>query len=196
MPERTCIATREVRPQADLLRMVAVPTVDGTLTVMVDWAGKVPGRGAWLTPSASAIETAVKRSAFKRAFKAPVEVDAGALIELVEDGLRTALVRRISLARRAGKVSEGEGRAKESVQDGKCRFLLMANDISAGNATKYRRNAERKDIPVAAPLAGAALGSCFGKPFCSLVSIEAEPFAGDVARLASQIRMFRNPEEA
>ena len=45
--------------------------------VTPDLAARLPGRGAWVTASREAIELAVKKGAFSRAFKAQVKVAPG-----------------------------------------------------------------------------------------------------------------------
>ena len=69
-PERRCIATMERRPQGEMIRFVLSP--DGQVTP--DLAARLPGRGAWVTSSREAIETAQKKGAFARAFKAQVKI--------------------------------------------------------------------------------------------------------------------------
>lgn len=64
-PERSCILTRAVRPQDELMRFVLGP--DGA--VVPDLRRRLPGRGAWLTPTAAALGEAVRKRLFSRAFK-------------------------------------------------------------------------------------------------------------------------------
>src|SRR5689334_22217320 len=71
-PERTCVATRRVRPLDELIRFVAAP--DGT--VVPDIRRRLPGRGVWVTASRAAVEQAVKRNAFARGLKAQVSAPA------------------------------------------------------------------------------------------------------------------------
>ncbi|ROS62081.1 hypothetical protein EDF38_1183 [Frigoribacterium sp. PhB160] len=63
-PVRTCIGSRARAPRSSLVRIVVR---DGRL--VVDETASLPGRGAWLTPSLEAFESAVKRRAFRRAFR-------------------------------------------------------------------------------------------------------------------------------
>lgn len=44
IPQRTCVACRQVKPKQKLIRLVRIP--DGS--VEVDISGKKPGRGAYL----------------------------------------------------------------------------------------------------------------------------------------------------
>ncbi|MDO4610875.1 YlxR family protein [Corynebacterium sp.] len=72
---RTCIATRTRRPEHELLRVVARGEGE-TLRVVPDPRRRMPGRGAWLTPTLEAWEQAVKRRAFGRALKVSATADA------------------------------------------------------------------------------------------------------------------------
>ena len=72
---RTCIATRTAQPDTQLLRVVADPDVPGR--VIADPGRKLPGRGAWITPSLDAVELAEQRRAFGRALRLSTAVDLG-----------------------------------------------------------------------------------------------------------------------
>src|ERR1700761_3616063 len=69
-PERLCVATRAVRPVADLIRFVVGP--DGT--AVPDLKAKLPGRGVWVTATQEALAEAIKRRAFLRGFKRDVRI--------------------------------------------------------------------------------------------------------------------------
>ena len=64
---RTCIATRERKPDIELLRVVLDPR-DPT-RLLADPGRRLPGRGAWITPDVTALELAEQRRAFGRAFR-------------------------------------------------------------------------------------------------------------------------------
>lgn len=62
-----------------LLRCVARKNTEGAegkVQVVPDPERKLPGRGAWITPTVEAWEIAVKRRAFGRALKVSANVDA------------------------------------------------------------------------------------------------------------------------
>ncbi len=71
-PERLCVATRAVRPVADLIRFVVGP--DGE--AVPDLKNKLPGRGVWVTATQDALGDAIKRKAFGRGFKRDVRASA------------------------------------------------------------------------------------------------------------------------
>ncbi|WP_295624194.1 YlxR family protein [uncultured Corynebacterium sp.] len=81
--ERTCIATRSRRPEGRLLRMVARRDGDAT-RVVPDPRRRMPGRGAWITPTLDAWEVAQKRRAFGRALKVSAHADANPVREYLE----------------------------------------------------------------------------------------------------------------
>src|SRR5580693_8714043 len=68
--ERMCVATRTVRPVADMIRFVVGP--DGE--AVPDLKRKLPGRGVWVTATQDALSDAVKRKIFARGFKRDVRL--------------------------------------------------------------------------------------------------------------------------
>ena len=80
---RTCIATRTRKPEGHLLRMVA--RLDGGAPrILPDPRRRLPGRGAWITPTLEAWATAEKRRAFGRALKVSANADANPVREYLE----------------------------------------------------------------------------------------------------------------
>ena len=74
MPVRTCVGCGEKAEQQGLVRL----RIEGE-RVEID-REKKGGRGAWLHPSATCLEKAVRRRALARAFRGrPASVDAAAL---------------------------------------------------------------------------------------------------------------------
>ena len=124
-PERRCIVTGDVQPKAGLIRFVVSP--EGV--IFPDLAGKLPGRGIWVTADRAAIETAAKKGLFARAARTKVTVPDG-LVDLVEAGLARRVVDLISLARKAGLAVAGFEKVKGWLADGKARVLLQASDGS------------------------------------------------------------------
>ena len=73
-PVRTCIGCRTRRPADELLRIVR--TSDGVVA-----GGPSAGRGAWLCrrgrrADPGCVEAAIRRGAFQRAWRSPVDADA------------------------------------------------------------------------------------------------------------------------
>ncbi len=69
-----------------LLRCVVQESAEvgeGELQVVPDPGRKLPGRGAWITPTVEAWEIAVKRRAFGRALRVSANVDADPVREYI-----------------------------------------------------------------------------------------------------------------
>jgi len=124
-PERRCIVTGDVEPKAGLIRFVVGP--EGQ--VIPDLAGKLPGRGIWVSADRELIARAVKKGLFARAARTPVQAPAD-LDELVERAQAKRVVELVSLARKAGLAVAGFEKVKGWLADGKAKVLLQASDGS------------------------------------------------------------------
>ena len=70
-PVRTCIGCRSRAPRSSLLRVVARES-----ELVVDETATLPGRGAWLHPTAACFQEAARRRAFGRALRVTSHLDA------------------------------------------------------------------------------------------------------------------------
>lgn len=68
VPQRTCVACRQVKPHRELIRIVRLPSGD----VEVDEKGKKPGRGAYLCPNRACWERASSRKLVEHALKTKI----------------------------------------------------------------------------------------------------------------------------
>lgn len=130
-PERRCIATGESQPASGLIRFVVGP--EGQLAP--DIAGKLPGRGIWVSSTRTALEKAAAKGLFARAARAPVKVP-DALPELVEQMLARRVVELISLARKSGGAVAGYEKVKDWLGKEEADVLIQAEDGSARGKTK------------------------------------------------------------
>nr|WP_242500462.1 RNA-binding protein [Tropicimonas sp. IMCC6043] len=135
--ERRCVATGDTRPKAEMIRFVVGP--DGG--IVPDLAGKLPGRGIWVTARREALELAVKKRAFARGAKRQVAVPEG-LVETVEAGLCRRVTDLLSLARKAGLAVAGYEKVRGMLQAGEAVALLQAADGSERGKSKLRLPAE------------------------------------------------------
>ncbi|WP_420830300.1 YlxR family protein [Corynebacterium uropygiale] len=83
MPCRTCIATRQKKSVDQLLRVVQDPTRPGHL--LPDPRRRLPGRGAWITPTPQACAQAEKKRAWGRALRVSGRVDASAITAFIDE---------------------------------------------------------------------------------------------------------------
>ncbi len=141
--ERTCIVTRELKPETALIRFVADPED----RVFPDLAAKLPGRGLWVSSDREALVAAVKKNAFARAQKAPLKVgmEADAFADFVADLMRQRLLDGVGIAKRAGQLVHGRMRVEEKLRAGAVGLLIEARDGAEDGKRKLR--AKAGDVP-------------------------------------------------
>lgn len=170
-PERSCVVSRVVKAQDDLIRFAVGP--DGVLTP--DLRRKLPGRGVWASLSAKTVAEAVKRKAFERSLKAKVAVpaDLAALIDALM--LRDAL-QALAMANKAGLVQTGFAKVEAMIGTGRCAGVLAASDGAEDGRRKIGQALKRaalvraeaglkpRTTPVVAIFAAADLELALGRP--------------------------------
>ncbi|HZC07064.1 MAG TPA: YlxR family protein [Ktedonobacterales bacterium] len=77
IPQRTCIACREVRPKRELIRVVRTP--DGH--VQLDPTSKKSGRGAYVCARRSCWDIALKKGKLEREFETTLSAEDRAALE-------------------------------------------------------------------------------------------------------------------
>jgi len=148
MPERFCLASREVKPTAELMRFVVGP--DGA--IVPDLAGNLPGRGAWITATREALAAALRSNAFARAFKGKGAAAAD-LADRVEHLLERSALDSLSLANKAGRVVFGFAKVEAALEQGRLAALVQASDAAADGVSKLegaltRAAGAEKPVPV------------------------------------------------
>ena len=81
VPLRTCVACRTVRSKRELIRVVN----PGDGLVLVDESGKHNGRGAYLCPTKSCWELALKTGVLNRALRMSLTVEDKAVLQSYAD---------------------------------------------------------------------------------------------------------------
>ena len=124
-PLRRCIVTGAITHKERLLRFVVGP--EGR--VVPDVAGRLPGRGLWLSPSRKIVKRACAKAAFarvaRRAVASPDDLD-----DQVERLLAGRLMDGLGLARRAGQAVAGYEKVRAFLRRGPVRVLFTAADAS------------------------------------------------------------------
>lgn len=82
IPQRTCVACREVNEKRSLIRLVRTP--DG---VAIDTTGRMPGRGAYLHDSKECWEKALKRGVLARSLKTELSQENMEMLQAFMDKL-------------------------------------------------------------------------------------------------------------
>ena len=188
-PERRCIASGESGPTDRLVRFVLGP--DGH--AVPDIAGKLPGRGAWLTADRALVDKAVKKRLFSRAFRQPVEV-AENLADRLEALIAGRMVDLVSLARKAGQAVTGAEKVRAHLQSGQAGVLLQALDGAQDGRAKLARLAEaigNGAIEQIELLSSKELGLAFGREFAIHAALDAGGFAQAISAEAKRLQGLR-----
>ncbi|PSR27669.1 hypothetical protein SAMN00768000_2902 [Sulfobacillus thermosulfidooxidans DSM 9293] len=69
IPMRTCVACRTTRPKRELIRVVRTP--QGTVTI--DGRGKMSGRGAYICPTVTCFDQALKSKRLEGALEVTLQ---------------------------------------------------------------------------------------------------------------------------
>jgi predicted RNA-binding protein YlxR (DUF448 family) len=154
--ERRCIAKGETLPTSLMLRFVISP--DGVVTP--DVAGKLPGRGIWVTNDHETLAHAIDKKLFSKSAKAQVTIPDG-LLELVEQMLIKKVIDTLSMCQKGGRVVVGFDKTKSALVSEKASVLIQANDGSEGQKAKLRPP-EGKDTLISC-LNAYELGLAFGR---------------------------------
>ncbi|MCG8691045.1 MAG: RNA-binding protein [Minwuiales bacterium] len=131
---RKCVATGEVKDPAAMVRFVVDP--DGWM--VPDLAGKLPGRGVWLSATRDACDRALKKRLFERAARRRVNV-APDLADRLAEQLQRRCLDLLGLARGAGLATVGFEKVKAALGAGKVFALVQAADAAADGRDKLRR---------------------------------------------------------
>jgi len=202
-PLRRCIATRQVKPKEELLRFVAGP--DNVL--VPDLAGKLPGRGLWVSADRAALDLALQKNLFAKAAKAPLRVPTG-LADEVARLLRRRCLELIGLARGAGQAVAGYEKVDAWLEQGRVTVLLEASDGAAdgkrrlaakAGATHIERipaTAERPRVALIDLFSAAELASALGREHVVHAALSegglARALLADAARLKAVIAGHNN----
>lgn len=178
-PLRRCLVTRESQPKERMIRFV----LDPDRILVPDLAGKLPGRGMWLSARADVLERATKRGAFAKAARGTVHLPPD-LAARIEDGLRGRIRDLVGFARRSGQAVCGRETVREWLQAGKAGLLVEASD---GSPAERARLVGRRDVAVVAPLSAEVLGGVFGRDHAVHVAIAAGRLADAIVVEATRL---------
>lgn len=181
-PERRCVVTGDVAPKHGLIRFVVGPEA----MVVPDLAGKLPGRGIWVTSDRAAMQKATK-AVFSRAAKSPVTVPDG-LADLIEAALARRVVDLVALTRKSGRAVCGFEKVKGWLADGKAKVLLQASDGSDRGKGKLWTPTGGRWFGC---LTAAELGMAFGRDSVVHAALAAGGLAERVVEEAAKLSGFR-----
>lgn len=161
-PERRCLVTRAAGPRRDLIRFTLSP--DGE--VVPDLAERLGGRGAWVRATRAAVDEAVTRRLFARAFKQSVTVP-DYLSDQIEAGLAERALGALGLARRAGEIAIGFDMARAFAKADCPAYMVEASDGAAdgrGKVVRLTRQIWADRPKLIGCFSSMALGEALGRP--------------------------------
>ncbi|WP_340107967.1 RNA-binding protein [Pikeienuella sp. HZG-20] len=191
-PERRCIATGDSGGTERMIRFVLDP--EGRLTP--DLAGRLPGRGVWLTAERDLVDRAVKKRLFSRGFRQPVEAPAD-LADRLEALLATRVIEALGLARKAGLAVTGFEKARARLKKRPVGALLAAADGAEDGRRKLAalakalEQAGRKATPLVETLRGDELSLAFGRDSVIHAVLDEGGATDRVVREARRLDGFR-----
>ena len=176
-----------------MVRFVRSPDGD----VVADVFGKLPGRGVWVSADAASLREAAKRGAFSRGFKAKANVDGDALVAQTHTGLRRALLRQLTMARKAGRLVFGQAGVREAASRGDVAVRIEARDGADAGRGKLRtlslataRELERADPPVIGAFTAEEIGEALGREPVVHAAILAGPMVRQIKTAAHRLSGF------
>lgn len=207
-PLRRCVVTRERLPKESMIRFVVGPD----RAIVPDLAGRLPGRGIWLSASGDVIVSGgmspgptrdqsssrpgdrLLARAFARAARGPVTVPPDLHAMLV-----SALSRRIretlGLTRRAGQAVAGFEKAREWARSGQARLIVQAADGSPAERARFLSGVD-PSIPVIDPLTADELGRLFTRDHVVHVAVAAGRLAETLLHDAGRFGGLRRLTDA
>ena len=131
--ERRCIASGETRDPQHMVRFVLSP--DGVVTP--DVAGKLPGRGVWVSADRKSLEKVIALKSFARGFKGKAKTE-GDLTELTERLLARRVLGLITMARKSSVIAMGFDQVQSMAREAAIAFRIEAKDGSKDGRSKIR----------------------------------------------------------
>jgi predicted RNA-binding protein YlxR (DUF448 family) len=183
-PERRCIVSGVSGDARHLIRFVVGPDNQ----IVPDLAGKLPGRGIWVSADRAALEQAEKKKSFARAARQAVTVPEG-LANLVEDLLVRRVIDLISLARKSGLALAGYEKCRDLALRDEMAILIQAHDGSTRGKTKLRPPDGAESY--IGWLSAQELGLAFGREHVIHASLRAGGLSQAVVEEAARLKGLR-----
>jgi hypothetical protein len=186
-PWRRCLVGGVTRLAEEMIRFVVAP--DGV--VVPDVAGRLPGRGFWLSARRDIVKTACAKKLFAKAARAQVTVAPG-----LDDEVERLLARRcldlMGMARRAGQVAVGFEKVRTHLRTAEAGVLLAAADGAANGREKVAALAP--DVPLIGLFSSTELGMALGREHAVHAVVAPGAIADKLLREAARLAGFRGTE--
>lgn len=129
-----CIVTGEQLPIAEMIRFVADPQNE----IMADLSEKLPGQGYWVTADKDILKKAIWRNSFTTAARTPVTVPKN-IVQMIQIGLLKQSLETLSLAKKAGLVTQGFAKVEDVLKENKAKLYIVASDAKENGREKLEK---------------------------------------------------------
>lgn len=169
-PVRMCVVTREPYEASQLIRLAVSPEGEA----VVDYHGKLSGRGAWVYPEK---ERLLKLEKHPGLLAKALEVESlrtEGLLEQVRVANHKHTLDLLSLAARAGLIASGADQLEDAVRGGQVSCVIAAADASPRSVEALQSLIASREVAVplyASSLDKEALGHQIGKGPRALVGL-------------------------
>jgi uncharacterized protein len=190
--ERHCALSRTLKPVDEMIRFVAGPD-DG---IVPDIKRKLPGRGIWITATRDALDDAIKRNVFARAFKRNVRA-APDLTAVTERLMERAALDALSIAGKAGQVVGGFAKVEAAIGGDNMLALIHASDAASDGKRKLdtawqrKNDGKSREIATITTFSGAQLDLALSRPNVVHAALLAGPVSETFLARVRRLERFR-----
>ena len=153
-------------------------------------AGKLPGRGIWVSAERGVLEKAVAKRMFSKGAKRQVNVPEG-LVALTEAAMLNRLQDAIGMARKAGLAIAGYEKVKIMLDRGEAQVLLQACDGSERGKGKLSTPEGGRWIGF---LTADELGRAFGRDRVIHAAVASGTLARRIVEEAARLQGIRTSD--
>jgi hypothetical protein len=153
------VACREKDGHDNLIRIAMHPN---TRQAIIDYKGRLPGRGAWVHPSLACVQRITAKPAIlAQTFRRPVVIEG--LMEQLHAAVMRAVVHHIGVYAAQGTIIGGHERLVESLKQRSIRVVVFSSDASIRTVEKLRRLFTPEVLEFELPLSTEEMGHVVGK---------------------------------
>ena len=182
-PERTCIGCRGVFEKEAVVRVVA-----GPLGIAIDYREKLPGRAAYICPTAECVKKALSRENLSRSLHSKVRTpEPGEFIEQLAALITEKIKSLIVMSAKAGKLAAGYSAVHDAVEKGRVFMLLYAIDLSKGTKEKVASPAA-SSIRWTTLFTRQELGTMLNRDLVGVIGIEDKGLSNAVWKEAERLK--------
>ena len=181
---RSCVACREEADREQLVRLA----LDPAGSVVVDYRGRLPGRGVWLHPSKGCAELLTKKpGVLRRSFGT---FSLGDVREMLLFHVHHGIEGGLSQAAASGALLGGHDKLAQALRDNKIVEVLVATDASARTIASLRGFASADLVFTPVPFAREVLGQRVGRGARAALGVTRSAAASYLRTQLHRLRML------